>query len=240
MLNNTQPVERQFNHPKGMIELHHIFFTLQGEGPFAGERSVFVRLAGCNLQCPGCDTDYTSQRTKVMPAAIVSLVENLCKANGIKATLVVITGGEPMRQTLGPLCQELVDAGHVIQIETNGVLSLDEQTRHLVAQGKVFIVVSPKTSRINQETARSAHAFKYVIRQGDVSDTDGLPTRALGHKATPQVARPPATFKGRVYVNPMDEQNEARNMLNTDACLRSALVHGHRMGVQLHKILDLE
>lgn len=240
MIPNSQPVEKPFQHPKGMVELHHIFFTLQGEGPFAGERSVFVRLAGCNLKCPGCDTDYTSQRTKIMPEGIVKMVRDILHPNEIEKTLIVITGGEPMRQRLGPLCQALTDEGHTVQIETNGVLPLDEQTRHLAAQKKVFIVVSPKTSRINAETARAAHAFKYVLRQGDINVDDGLPTRALEHKAAPKVARPPSDFVGLVYINPMDEQDDRRNMLNTDACLRSALTFGHRMGVQLHKILNLE
>jgi len=50
---NQQPIEKQFLHPKGDLEVHSIFLTIQGEGPFTGQRAVFVRLAGCNLQCPG-------------------------------------------------------------------------------------------------------------------------------------------------------------------------------------------
>src|SRR3954467_9071958 len=42
------------------LSIHSIFYTLQGEGPYSGCPAVFMRLAGCNLQCPGCDTDYTS------------------------------------------------------------------------------------------------------------------------------------------------------------------------------------
>jgi 7-carboxy-7-deazaguanine synthase len=239
---NNQPVEKQFNHPKGMVDLHSIFFTLQGEGPFAGERSVFVRLAGCNLQCPGCDTEYTEGRQKVMPAFIVDRVNEVCKkADVIGGVLVVITGGEPMRQNIAPLISALLEAGHRIQIESNGVLPPSpELEMYLANSADVHLVVSPKTSRISPVTARLATSFKYVIRDGETALDDGLPTRALKHKAAPMVARPPHGWKGTVYVNPMDEHDDRRNMLNRDATMRSALRYGHTMGIQLHKLLNLE
>lgn len=233
---NNQPIEKPFLHEKGMIDLHHIFHTLQGEGPFAGDRAVFVRLAGCNLQCPGCDTDYTSSRQKVMPGYVVQSVREMMN---VKNGLVVITGGEPTRQNIGPLCQALLDARFRVQIETNGVLAPDPLTFKLAWENKITFVVSPKTSRINPDAAQCATAFKYVLKEGEIA-TDGLPLKALDHKATPKVARPPEGFSGTIYINPMDEQNEMRNLLNRDACMRSALAYGYRMGVQLHKILGLE
>ena len=51
---NTQPTEKRTNSQN--LDITEIFFTIQGEGPFSGHRAVFIRLAGCNLQCPACDT----------------------------------------------------------------------------------------------------------------------------------------------------------------------------------------
>jgi 7-carboxy-7-deazaguanine synthase len=51
---NNQPAEKPDRHPDGQLDVHSMFYTLQGEGPFAGRPAVFVRLAGCNLQCPAC------------------------------------------------------------------------------------------------------------------------------------------------------------------------------------------
>ena len=237
MIPNTQPIEKPFRHDRGMVELHHMFHTLQGEGPFAGDRAVFIRLSGCNLQCPGCDTDYTTERTKVMPGFIVQECREMMDVRG---GLVVISGGEPTRQNIGPLCQALLDAGYRVQIETNGVLAPDPDTFKLAWEHKITFVVSPKTSRINPDAAQCATAFKYVLKAGEIDFQDGLPMKALDHKAAPKVARPPEGFRGVIYINPMDEHDEMRNLLNRDACLRSALQHGHRMGVQLHKILGLE
>ncbi|MFW8587831.1 hypothetical protein ACOJBM_31955 [Rhizobium beringeri] len=33
--------------------IQEVFYTLQGEGPFSGQPSVFVRTCGCNLKCFG-------------------------------------------------------------------------------------------------------------------------------------------------------------------------------------------
>ena len=53
MLNTQQPEKRDHDQ-NGSLDIQEVFFTLQGEGPFAGTPAVFVRTAGCNLQCPGC------------------------------------------------------------------------------------------------------------------------------------------------------------------------------------------
>ena len=49
---NIQPIEKRELSTDGSVQVHSIFYTLQGEGPFAGQPAVFVRLAGFNLQCP--------------------------------------------------------------------------------------------------------------------------------------------------------------------------------------------
>ena len=75
------------------MRVNEIFKSIQGEGRRAGEVSVFVRLAGCDLRCWWCDTTYAlkkSQGKKISPAEIVEKVANYhCEA-------VVVTGGEPL------------------------------------------------------------------------------------------------------------------------------------------------
>lgn len=243
MTPNTQPIEKPFMNEQGWLDFHSMFFTLQGEGPFAGDRSIFIRLAGCNLQCPGCDTEYTEGRVVMAPATIVYKVDALCSEHEIHNTLIVITGGEPLRQNLAPLIFLLLERGHRIQIETNGVLPPTSELELYIRNQDVALVVSPKTWKINERTADLAMCFKYVLRCGEIDIYDGIPTKALGHTvpaARRGVARPPSGFDGIVYINPMDEQDTVRNKLNHDACAASALMHGHRMGVQLHKTLNLE
>ena len=97
---NIQPIEKLARSDGLRLDVHSIFATIQGEGPFTGHPCVFVRLAGCNLQCPGCDTDYTEDRRMMQIYEIAESVASVLKASGstrAKVPLVVITGGEPFR-----------------------------------------------------------------------------------------------------------------------------------------------
>lgn len=215
----------------GSLKIHSVFPTVQGEGPFCGERALFIRLFGCNLRCPGCDTDYTSSSINAARQFMLSAAREHGWQPG---SLIVITGGEPLRQNIVPAVALLLEAGYRVQIETNGVLCPDSLPW---SDPNFTVVCSPKTSRIHPTVRANATAFKYVVRAGEI-DEDGLPTRALLHKAAPRVARPRAG--ALVYVQPMDEDDAAANALNLDAAIRSTMAHGHRLQIQIHKICNLE
>ena len=230
-MNDQKPIAAVYR-VDGAIDVHSIFKTIQGEGPFCGERALFIRLFGCNLRCPGCDTEYTASRTPMTPAELVNVVSALDWPHG---ALIVLTGGEPFRQNVFPAIYVLITAGWRVQVETNGVLA-PPNIEQLDNFTKFSIVCSPKTSAIHPEIMKRACAFKYVLRSGEVAD-DGLPTVALGHKATPFVARPRPG--ARVYVQPMDEQDEALNKANTNVAIASAMDHGYTLQIQIHKTTGL-
>ena len=71
--------------------INEIFYSLQGEGRNVGRAAVFVRFAGCNLQCSFCDTDFSSYR-EMSEEDIVDAVMSF------PARFVVLTGGEPTLQ----------------------------------------------------------------------------------------------------------------------------------------------
>lgn len=241
MLLNQQPVEKTDLRDDATYDVHSVFYTLQGEGPFAGHRSVFIRLAGCNLQCPGCDTEYTQGRRRLSSTALFDLVWEAIPSHHRGAgrkPLVVITGGEPFRQNLYPLVRDLTSARYKVQVESNGVLA-PANLNFLVALG-LSVIISPKTSRIHAAWGTHAAAFKYVLQEGNVEEVDLLPKQALLHKATPHVARPPDFFTGPIYVNPMDEKDPIKNQLNLELVARAALRHGYIAGVQMHKLMNLE
>ena len=59
--------------------INEIFYSIQGEGRFFGQPSVFIRFAGCDLNCDFCDTDhsnYTDIDAEEICKAIKTLVEN--------------------------------------------------------------------------------------------------------------------------------------------------------------------
>jgi organic radical activating enzyme len=231
---NIQPAEKQ--RLQDFLEVHSIFYTIQGEGPFAGHPAVFVRLAGCNLQCPGCDTEYTDNRYPVSAHEVSRAIKTLAydrRTPGLDAPLVVITGGEPFRQDIAKLVRMLTSGGCRVQIETNGTLFVEG-----LPWDSVTIVCSPKAGKINAKLLPHIDAFKYVMSARSVDECDGLPTLALDHSASPRVARP---VPGKpVYLQPMDEQDPVLNRANQDACLASCLRYGYIMQLQIHKFLEVQ
>jgi 7-carboxy-7-deazaguanine synthase len=234
---NQQPIERRVMDPAGTLDVHSIFYTFQGEGPFAGTPCVFVRLGGCNLQCPGCDTIYTDvpEQPNAAPKYKRKLytAAELCKAvnsahttgraysNDLKA-LVVITGGEPFRQNVAPFIEQLIDDyGYYVQVESNGsFMPPDLNTehgswRHWADVGErkgAYLVTSPKTSKMSIGHANWSCAFKYVLSHESIAD-DGLPIYALDHSAGKGVARPPKEGNAApVYLQPMDHSEAKRGM----------------------------
>ncbi|MBV8117603.1 MAG: 7-carboxy-7-deazaguanine synthase QueE, partial [Candidatus Eremiobacteraeota bacterium] len=99
-----------------MLQLAEIFYSIQGEGTHAGKPAVFVRLAGCNLSCGFCDTDY-SLKFFASVAEVVARVQQLAP----ECPMVVLTGGEPLVQAEAlDLIDALRGAGKRVHIESNG------------------------------------------------------------------------------------------------------------------------
>lgn len=242
MLNQQKP-EPQARHRGLQLDLHSMFYTIQGEGPFTGERALFIRLAGCNLQCPWCDTEYTEGRRMIgiMELADKAAREIVARTAKRGDHLIVITGGEPFRQPIGKFIGTLVDMGFRVQVESNGVLAPDDDAAHLFRySGRAFLVCSPKTSRIHASMHELAFAFKYVLHHENIDLYDHLPIKALGHKASPYVARPDRKiFSGPIFVNPEDSKDPQVNAANLAAVKESCMAHGYIAGVQLHKLLDI-
>lgn len=220
---NEQPQQGQELHPLGHLRVHSIFHTIQGEGPFVGRPAAFIRLAGCNLACPGCDTDYTRGPSPLIPAAtIITRLQ--------RPSLVVITGGEPFRQNITELVNRLLGTCD-IQIETNGTLSVPG-----FPWNEVTVVCSPKTPKLHP--ALKVDAYKYVLDSMHIGE-DGLPTAVLGYDKPP--ARPPKNFpKDRIYLQPLDEFGRGDQGRNTQAAINSCLKHGYRLCLQIHKSVGLQ
>ncbi|MGE4486327.1 MAG: 7-carboxy-7-deazaguanine synthase QueE [Synergistaceae bacterium] len=224
---NTQKPSTRYDDPEGRLKVAEIFGSIQGEGPYSGLPATFIRLAGCNLQCPNCDTDYTGHML-LHSHSIITKVR--LHANH----LVVITGGEPFLQNIGPLVAKLKEHGYHIQIETNGSMEPSQRCRMWLDGLPVDVVVSPKTPKINSFLRRYVTAFKYVIPGGD--PLYALPDSVLGN-ATTSLAQPPKGFPPQsVFLQPEDGADQKTAIENM---VRLSKTFGYRCSVQLHKILTV-
>ena len=204
------------------IRVHSIFYTIQGEGSFTGNPAVFIRLQGCNLQCPFCDTDFDNG-TSIDIKDIVKRVEKLSTD---KTNLVVITGGEPLIQPINSLCKLLIKKGKKVQIETNGTL-------YIKLPKKVYIVCSPKSNSahaVHPKLFKRINSFKFLV--------------SANHKKynylTEEIANKARSMNIPIYIQPMDEYNKEKNERNNNLVVKMAMENGYKVSLQIHKILNIE
>lgn len=136
------------------------FYSIQGEGANTGKAAWFVRLAGCNVRCPWCDSPATWDARRHPLRTIDSIVSEIACSPAVN---VVITGGEPLLHPLEPLCAELRERGYRIYLETSGTSPLRGDFD--------WICVSPKKHCPPlREVLAKADELKVVI--GESTDTE--------------------------------------------------------------------
>ena len=103
------------------LRVIEVYASVQGESTWAGLPCVFVRLAGCNLRCTWCDSEFTFTGGEHR-----SIDDVLAEVAALQIPLVEVTGGEPLvhRQSI-PLMERLLAAGHTVLLETSGSLPID-------------------------------------------------------------------------------------------------------------------
>lgn len=211
--------------------VNEIFYSLQGEGYWTGTPAIFIRLSGCNLKCPWCDTDH-SHGIKMTPFQIWTRMQQLlqrytgCKTDNV---LFVITGGEPTIHPIYPLLKYLksLRPNNKICIETNATsphyLKLVKPIKHGYID---WVTFSPKLDQLSYEHEMGdpewkANELKVVL------SPDLPPEFVLG--ALPHI------LKGRFdhfFIQPMSGRNK-------EAFDFVTMYPVWRLSVQLHKLLEI-
>lgn len=219
-------------------KINELFETIQGEGSFTGQPSIFIRLQGCPVACSWCDTKHTwdiEQDRKVSTQAMLNKNEesdtwsaltsaevlNVILAKNYKAKHIVITGGEPCMVDLLPLCETLELNGYSCQVETSGTFPIQ------VSQN-CWVTVSPKINmkggyKILTSAMIRADEIKHpVATEQHVDDLKALLALHNIH-STP------------IYLQPIS-QKERATQLAIDTCIEN----NWRLSIQVHKYLGIE
>ena len=243
----NNPIRKQDLSRGERLWVQEVFYTIQGEGPFAGTPAVFVRLGGCNLKCFWCDTDFESSNWEPSIMELVEAVERSFTSNQLHSPheerLVVLTGGEPMRQDISYLVDELVERNCHVQIETNGTLWIEELEPHLFAN-QVTLVCSPKTGKVHEMIHSWCIDWKYICDELSASPVDGLPMASTQVKDRPCNIARPKSWLGNVntiWIQPldMDHVDPEITKRNIKHCVKIVMEHGYRLCLQQHKIVGL-
>lgn len=218
-----------------MLRVNEIFETIQGEARWTGTPSVFIRLQGCPVGCPWCDTKHTwpagsesgvisfqqmLEKDKDAPTfAEVGYLTLFNHCKRAKPNHYVITGGEPFAQDISDLTSALSQIG-TVQVETSGThpVKCDDQT---------WITLSPKIGmpggfEVLPSAVQRANEIKMPARRrDDIEKVKNLLT-ATGKRMVD------------VWLQPISMGVEA-----TDLCVDACLEYGYKLSIQTHKVANI-
>jgi 7-carboxy-7-deazaguanine synthase len=225
------------------MRVSEIFYSLQGEGMLAGTPSVFVRLAGCALQCRWCDTKYAwdfSAGQEYEPARIVEEVSRW------PCPFTVLTGGEPMtgpdfsaRPGLIDLTHRLKESGRHITIETSGAVFVPDLACDLMSispklansasgpssQGRGHDPVRFDIEAIRRLIGAYVYQLKFVMESAQDIEEIRKVLDELGPVPPERVMLMPQAATA--------EQLASRSGMVADLCKETGLRFGPRLHVQL-------
>ena len=219
-------------------KINELFETIQGEGSFTGQPSIFIRLQGCPVACSWCDTKHTwdinlddavstekmaskSEESTQWANMSVDQLINWVKTQGYQAKHIVITGGEPCMVDLTPLCEGFESLGYSCQVETSG-------TFEVKVSAKCWVTVSPKIKmkggyKILRSAMDRANEIKHpVATQNHVDELIEL----LGEN---EITNTP------IYLQPISQKQRA-----TDLAIKTCIKHNWRLSIQVHKYIGIE
>ena len=146
-----------------LLTLNEIFYSVQGESSYAGQRCVFVRLTACDLRCSWCDTPYAFFEGRKH-----ELSDVVARVDEYDCPLVEVTGGEPLLQEeVYPLMQELLNRGKTVLLETGGHRSTERVPADVVTILDVKCPGSGEDAKMhweNLERLRPRDEVKFVIK----------------------------------------------------------------------------
>lgn len=222
-----------------MLAVNEVFETIQGEGVFTGVAAIFLRLQGCPVGCPWCDTKHTWEKrdsdrvstTQIIaktgdsPAwAQISVDEVLAlfAERGFTARHVVITGGEPCMYDLTELTTRLHEEGYQTQIETSGTFPVQ-------ASEQTWVTLSPKLDmpggyEVRADAMARANEIKHpVAMEKHIEALDAL------------LERCPVKPGTTICLQPISQRPRA-----TELAIKICRQRNWRLSVQLHKYLAIE
>ena len=166
-----------------------IFSSVQGEGKYLGCRQIFIRLAGCNLNCAYCDTNFKpSEFCKVEtfagsmnfideknPLDAAQVVEVIKKFSGeVPTQAVSFTGGEPLLhwQFIRDVARAIKNFGVKILLETNGTLPDElEKISDVTDIISMDIKLDMKLFALHEKFLRTAHGKDLYVKIVVTGDT---------------------------------------------------------------------
>ncbi len=204
------------------LPVNETFYSWQGEGCHMGRPAYFIRLQGCPVHCPWCDSAGTWKPGEIPASIPRSDPETLAnQAAASPCAFVVITGGEPTIHDLAPLTAALRARNLPAHLETCGAFPLRGDFS--------WVTVSPKWAKPPlPETLARADELKLIVE-----DATSIP-RWLDYLA------PHLRPKLPLWLQPEWSQRQNPTVLNAISQAVRAGGLDLRAGWQLHKLYGVD
>lgn len=192
------------------MKVNEIFYSLQGEGFHTGRPAVFVRLSGCNLRCPFCDTKHDTGLEMSEEAIVAEVMK-------YPVTHVVVTGGEPSLQLTESLVDALHRNGRYVAVETNGTHSLPANID--------WITLSPKDGYCSNAAVILDHADELKAVYDGVTEPKTYDNIKISHD---------------YFLQPCDTGDPKRNRDIVQQTIEYIKAHPlWRLSLQVHKSVNI-
>lgn len=212
---------------KDNLIVNEIFGSIDGEGIRTGELAIFIRLAGCNLRCSYCDTEYA---LNIKNGTEMSIDEILEKVKEIGYKNITLTGGEPLiHKNVEKLIDRLINEDYIVNIETNGAVDIDKYILKNLILTMDFKTKSSNMMKYmnlqNITKLRSNDVLKFVCSRDDFDDIKKILKEY--------------DIKSYIYLSPIFEEIEPSELVDFLKKLHKEGVNTSkiRVQVQLHKII---
>ena len=212
---------------KDSLVVNEIFGSIDGEGIRTGELATFIRLAGCNLRCRYCDTEYSLRATDGQE---MTIDEILIKIKKIGYRNITLTGGEPLiHKNIEKLIDKLIQENYNVNIETNGAIDISKYiSKNLILTVDFKTRSSEMIKYMKKENIsllRENDVLKIVCNKDDFNDIEEL----LKNNE----------IKSYIYLSPIFDEIEPYELVNFLKELHNKNIDTSkiRVQIQLHKII---
>ncbi|MBK1810555.1 putative 7-carboxy-7-deazaguanine synthase QueE [Clostridium sp. YIM B02505] len=205
------------------------FVSINGEGLRCGQLAIFIRFAGCNLNCSYCDTTWANEKNAPYELMSSEEIYNYIKSTEVKN--ITLTGGEPLLQEgIIELLEILAkDKELHVEIETNGSVLLDTFSK---VENPPSFTMDYKLPSSNMERQMNLDNFKFLTKNDTVKFVSGSFEDLK--KAKEIIDRYALVEKTSVYISPVFGQISLESIVEF---MVNKKMNGVNLQVQLHKII---
>lgn len=205
------------------------FVSINGEGRLSGQLAIFIRFAGCNLDCSYCDTKWANKESAEYELMSEEEIYEYIKSTKVKN--VTLTGGEPLLQNgiIKLLTLLSKDNDLSVEIETNGSVSLNE---FINIKNPPKFTMDYKLPSSDMENKMLVDNFKYLTKNDTVKFVSGSITDL--EKARYLINQYDLVNNTNVYISPVFSKIHMTDIVEF---MQKYNMNGVTLQVQLHKII---